>query len=174
VAAVLLALVALPSLGLACGGAASSGVARLGTGTSTTASPGATATTLPPGASVQKHFQEALEFSRCMRAHRIPNFPDPNSAGGLEIKSSSGIDPGSALFKSAQKACRGYMPVPSAAQQARAEQQALQFAACMRAHGLANFPDPTFGPNGAIKENGSNDIDPNSAAFQAAMKICNS
>ena len=66
------------------------------------------------------------------------------------------------------------MPVPSAAQQARAEQQALQFAACMRAHGLANFPDPTFGPNGAIKENGSNDIDPNSAAFQAAMKICNS
>jgi hypothetical protein len=109
-----------------------------------------------------------------MRSHGIPNFPDPTSSGGLDINSNTGIDPDSAQFKSAQKACRGYLPVPSAEQQARAEQQALQFAACMRAHGLANFPDPTFGPNGAIsRDDRANDIDSNSPAFQAAVKKCN-
>jgi hypothetical protein len=159
----------------ACGGGSSNSVASLGHKTTTTADAEATATTLPPGASTQKHFQQALKFSQCMRSHGITNFPDPGSTGGIEISSSSGINPNNAQFAAAQKACRKYMPPgPSHAQQEQMEQQALAFAACMRAHGLPNFPDPTFGPNGSINRNyGSSGTNPDSPAFQAAVKHCN-
>lgn len=35
---------------------------------------------------------------------------------------------------------------PSQAQIRRAQQEAVRFAACMRSHGVANFPDPTTSP----------------------------
>src|SRR5262249_46328986 len=57
---------------------------------------------------------QALAFSVCMRSHGLPNFPDPQFGPGgrvaLRISSSSGIDPRSPQFQSAQKACRGKLP----------------------------------------------------------------
>jgi hypothetical protein len=111
-----------------------------------------------------------------MRSHGITNFPDPNSNGGLEINSSSGINPSSPQFQEAQKICRKYMPGPSPAQQAQSEQAALKFAACMQTDGVPNFPDPIFGPNGGIEQKigpGSG-VDPNSPTYQAAVRKCNS
>lgn len=174
--AFVLVLVGLGALGTACGGAAPNGVASLGKKTSTTAQAGGAATTLPPGATVQKHFQDALEFSQCMRSHGVPNFPDPTSSGGIEVNSNSGIDPRSSQFQAAQEACQKHIgPRPSLAQQAQAEKEALAFAACMRAHGLPNFPDPTFGPNGSISQGDrSTGVDPDSPAFRNAVKKCNS
>jgi hypothetical protein len=160
----------------ACGGGSSNAVASLGHKTSTTADAGATVTTLPPGASVQKQYQEELQFSQCMRSHGITNFPDPSSTGGIKIS----VNPGNPQLASAQKACQKYLPPgPTRAQQEQNEQQALAFAACMRAHGLPNFPDPTFGPNGAINRNygpgnaNPGNVNPNSPAFQDAAKKCN-
>lgn len=99
-------------------------------------------TTLPPGYSAQKHFQNTLKFSECMRSHGVANFPDPTSSGGIEINSNSGINPGSPEFQAAQKVCQKYLgPRPTATQQAQAERRALAFGACMRAHGVPNFPD---------------------------------
>jgi hypothetical protein len=42
------------------------------------------------------------------------------------------------------------------------------FSACMRSHGVPNFPDPSS--SGGIQINGS--IDPNSPQFQAAQRVC--
>ena len=60
---------------------------------------------------------EALKYAKCMRAHGLPNFPDPNSSGGFTLgqaptggSGGSGIDPNSSQFQSAATACRSFMP----------------------------------------------------------------
>jgi hypothetical protein len=134
-----------------------------------------------------------LEFASCMRSHGVSNFPDPgsNGNGGIQVQSSQRAGSGPSLsvdgvsvnapeFQSAMQACRSKLPNgghPSAAQTARAKAQALAMSKCMRAHGVPNFPDPTFqsGPGGAIgiRIGGpGSGIDPSSPAFQAAQKIC--
>jgi hypothetical protein len=52
------------------------------------------------------------EFAKCMRANGVPEFPDPKADGGLEIKAGpgSGLDPESAAWKKAEKACDQYRP----------------------------------------------------------------
>jgi hypothetical protein len=50
-----------------------------------------------------------LRFSRCMRAHGVPNFPDPSSAsGGVygNVFGPGGIDPSAPLFRVAQRLCQ--------------------------------------------------------------------
>lgn len=49
-----------------------------------------------------------LKFSRCMRSHGVPNFPDPPSPSGGGFGFSfggSGIDPAAPLFRRAQRSC---------------------------------------------------------------------
>lgn len=148
----------------------SAGVAKLGK-TSSSVAAGGTATTLPSGASAEKHFDAALKYSQCMRSHGVVNFPDPNSGGGINISSASGIDPNSPQFQAAGKSCRRYFPAPhlSQAQIAQEEQGLLNFAACMRKNGAPSYPDPKFAPNGAVSEGGPN---PNVPNLQAAAKAC--
>jgi hypothetical protein len=69
----------------------------------------------PTAAQQQKMQQAALAFSKCMRAHGVTKFPDPQFSGGrtsLQIKGSpgSGLDPNSPTFKRAQQACQGRLP----------------------------------------------------------------
>jgi hypothetical protein len=55
--------------------------------------------------------------------------------------------------------------------------KALQFSQCMRSHGLKNFPDPGLNSGGGgvtLQLGKSSGIDPNSSAFQAAQKACQS
>ena len=64
----------------------------------------------------QKEFREAaLANARCMREHGI-DFPDPtfgaNGEARVRIGRGSGIDPESAKFKAAEKACESTMPKP--------------------------------------------------------------
>ena len=172
-----------------CGGkSASPGVANLGASTTGTPTPtqgsGGSATTggaaASGGAALRlKGGPELAQFASCMRSHGEPNFPDPNAQGVLSISSSSGIDPSTPQFQSAQRACSKYLPngggPPSPAQQAKMQQQALRFSACMRSHGVPNFPDPQFG-NGkiGIRIGPGSGIDPRSPQFQAAQKACQS
>ena len=114
------------------------------------------------------------QLAACMRSHGEPNFPDPNAQG---VISSSNLDPSSPQFQQAMRACQKDLPNggnPSPAQQAQMRQQALAFSACMRKHGLPNFPDPQFpsGGGAALKISAGSGIDPRSAQFQAAQKAC--
>jgi hypothetical protein len=112
-----------------------------------------------------------------MRSHGITNFPDPNSNGVISGAISDGVNPNSPQFQAAQKACQKYAGegTPSPQQQAQAAANGLKYAQCMRAHGVPDFPDPNSNGGIAITGNGgstNSDLNPNSAQFQAAQKVC--
>lgn len=59
----------------------------------------------------------ALAFSKCMRSHGVPGFPDPQfgSGGRISIRISArggeaGFDPQSAIFQRAQQRCSSLLP----------------------------------------------------------------
>jgi hypothetical protein len=91
-----------------------------------------------------------LNLARCMRAHGVPNFPDPTpGGGGVQIQAGSGVNPFSPAFKNAQTACRKFLPgggPPSRHASAQAKAEMLRTSECMRAHGISGFPDPTTTP----------------------------
>lgn len=61
----------------------------------------------------QGEFKEAaLAHSRCMRENGVKNFPDPtfDSSGGTRMRLTEDLDPQSATFQKAQKACEKTMP----------------------------------------------------------------
>jgi hypothetical protein len=70
----------------------------------------------PPSAADQAKFRErALAQARCMRAHGVPSFPDPqfgdNGQATLSIKRGAGIDPNDPAFQRAQRICMKGMQV---------------------------------------------------------------
>jgi hypothetical protein len=87
-----------------------------------------------------------LEYARCIRAHGVPNFPDPGTAGGLVIPND--INPQSPAFESAQQGCRKLAQAPEgptgSSESSRLRLVAL--ARCMRSHGVPSFADPTSSP----------------------------
>lgn len=115
-----------------------------------------------------------IAYSGCMRSHGVPNFPDPNSQGRLQLSSS--VDPNSPQFQRALKTCG---PVPSnvtAAQEHQAFLISLKAAGCMRANGVPNFPDPIYERSplggGMTIRLSLGDL-PNSPGYLQAAKKCN-
>jgi hypothetical protein len=114
------------------------------------------------------------KFSACMRKHGVTNFPDPNGQGVITIRSGMGIDPGSPAFGSARSACEKLLPnggQPTPAQIAQRQQEMLAFSACMRSHGIKDFPDPSSGGLQLHVSPGS-DLDPNNPTFKKAQQAC--
>jgi hypothetical protein len=64
----------------------------------------------PSAAQAQQAKAEALSFSRCVRAHGVPSFPDPAADGRIPDPASVGIDQGSPAFEAANRACATYRP----------------------------------------------------------------
>ena len=127
-----------------------------------------------------------VAYSQCMRSHGVPEFPEPTE-GKLLLHSSdhnghvTGPNPESAQFQAAQKVCGKFAPnggkAPSAAEQTKIQESALNFSKCMRSHGVPNFPDPEFSHSGGGvgiriggKKGGPSGINPNSPQFQAAQR----
>jgi len=145
-----------------CGGGGSPGVASVAT-------TGTTATTPPQTG--------AVAFARCMRSHGVLGFPDPNSVGefdGLAIKR---LRVSGSRIRAAQSACtdllpNGVMPMAPGYTITRADQlDYLEAAACMRRHGIPDFPDPTFQNNG-VQFNIPSSIDKNSPRVRSALAVC--
>jgi hypothetical protein len=123
-----------------------------------------------PGAG-QARLAQALAFAHCMRSHGAPDFPDPNSSGGFAMKPS---DSSSFNVPQAHAACAHLYPnegkeLADPAQQAAQQRHALAFAACMRRHGFANFPDDWSGNVGQLLSAG---LDPSSPQLNAALTKC--
>jgi hypothetical protein len=109
-----------------------------------------------PAASTAETANAGLKFAACVRAHGVPDYPDPR-AGRITVdthtlsESTQVVD---AALDKCQKDAPGVdvsaLPRPSAAQLARLRVGALALAKCMRARGLVNFPDPivAVGPGG--------------------------
>jgi hypothetical protein len=86
-----------------------------------------------------------LAFSRCMRSHGVPNFPDPNSSGLLPKNQVAQLTAGNPQFPAAHRACEHLLPnggQPTQAQVQQAWNDMRIFARCMRSHGVPNWPDP--------------------------------
>jgi hypothetical protein len=50
---------------------------------------------------------EALKYAACMRSNGVPNFPDPNGQGLIQINNGTGsLDPSSPQFQTAATACK--------------------------------------------------------------------
>jgi hypothetical protein len=118
-----------------------------------------------------------------MRSHGVPNFPDPQVSGrglSLSIDSRNGLNPNAPQFKAASKSCEKLLPnggKPDPASLAKERAQMLKFSACMRSHGLADFPDPTVSEGGlqlSLGDKRNSSLNPNSPVFQAAQKACQS
>jgi hypothetical protein len=126
-----LALIAV--IGAGCGSNAPSDA-----GSATT--PGSTGTAVDKGATDQ---DKAVRFAECIRGHGVPHFPDPDAKGEYVF----GIDVSPAVWRKAVDACKALEP-PGALSGKRSPKQqsaALRFAACIRRHGVKDFPDPVNG-----------------------------
>lgn len=163
--------VSFPLAACGSGGAASATVPQIGSATASTTEAAAVI------ASSSSNSRVTVAYSQCMRKHGVPNFPDPNSKGAIELHSSSGnansINPNSPQYRAAQKDCERLAPGGGTpAVQKHELAQALKFSACMRAHGVPDFPDPTVS-NGQISFNGKPGLG-RSPQFQPAQKACQS
>lgn len=120
---------------------------------------------------------QAINWADCMRSHGVPNFPDPTfapSGRGIGVNLPSSINPGSPAFQSAGQACASLLPKPNGRRPTLSANRRsyLAYAACMRSHGVPNFPDPTFGPGGGSFDLDNNVTPEESAGIQLANKAC--
>jgi hypothetical protein len=143
-----------------------------GCGSSKPPSTGTQQASTTPGAA-------AFAFARCMRAHGVTGFPDPQvstTGGSGSIRQAApASDVASPQFKSAQKACAGIAPGPGNAtrdNQQPAPQVLLAFAHCLRGHGFADFPDPDRNGHLSIQTITAAGVDYRSPEFLTAAKAC--
>lgn len=139
-AALIATMAGLALLGAACSGSPGSHVARLGT------------TTTQNGSSTGKAAASArqnggLAFSRCMRSLGVSQFPDPDRSGAIPKVTMQQLGVSSTQFETAQSACEALLQ-PSNAQVRQTLSGMLDFARCMRSHGVRNWPDPTTDSDG--------------------------
>jgi hypothetical protein len=112
-----------------------------------------------------------------MRSHGVPRFPDPiNNGATLNVQiGPGGIDPSSPQYHSAQAACNSLAPgVGGPAGQPITTADKLDYlraAACVRAHGVAGFPDPVI-TDGHVKFTLPQGVDAASHQVQAAIAVC--
>jgi hypothetical protein len=130
--------------------------------------------------------EAALAWAKCMREHGI-DVPDPevNDGGGLTIRGGPGqgldrID--GEKFRKAQEECgapfgRTGRPPLSDEQREQLQETMLEFAKCMREHGV-DMPDPEFsgdGGGGLFRVGpgpGRGRFDRDSEAFRKAQQAC--
>ena len=87
-----------------------------------------------------------VAYSRCMRSHGVPSFPDPTSGEGIPKEKIPVSNP---RLPVASKHCEHLMPDGGLGPGATAQSTTIRFAAalafarCMHDRGFPNFPDPT-------------------------------
>lgn len=126
--------------------------------------------------------QQLDAFAACMRSHGVLNFYFSNSPGTSNTSTElsimghyvPGVNPQTAHFGAAMKACKHLLPGGGAGKMTRQQINSMvKFAACMRLHGFPDYPDPVV-QNGRVAEKPlPSDIDTGSAQFQAAQQTCN-
>jgi hypothetical protein len=113
-----------------------------------------------------------LAFSRCMRSHGVPNFPDPVDGDSLPKISVEGLGVSNSQFDVAERGCQRLLPTgeisgsrtgisatvercivggicPNAVTH-WLQGKELKFAQCMRSHGVPNWPEPSTDSQGRV------------------------
>ncbi len=114
-----------------------------------------------------------VAFASCMRTNGVTSYPDPTSSG-LVKESLQRLGVSSSRFQAAQSACRHLLPNggagPSPAQVQLVRTLSVNFAGCVRSHGVPNFPDPAS--DGRIPDPATVGVDQGSPKFEAANQAC--
>jgi hypothetical protein len=156
----IIAAAGLALLAAACGGPPTSHVAQLGSSKPQSSSSSTS--------SAKSAYKDAAAFSRCMRSHGVPNFPDPDSQGNFP-SFQTGVSKQTSV--AANEGCKRLLPRGGSMgtpQQRRDKLAfALNVARCVRTHGFPTFPDPS----GSSQSNPPG-IDLNSPQFQSAETSC--
>jgi hypothetical protein len=133
-----------------------------------------------------------VAYSACMRSHGVSKFPDPDSSGHVPKADAQQLGVSSAQLLTAQQACQSTLPAGGSNEQQEEEcyqagecpqalvQQILsvqrQYAGCMRAHGVPNFPDPVIDSEGRpyfdASKAGLTSQFTHSSAFEAKDRVC--
>ena len=117
----------------------------------------------------------SVGYSSCIRSHGVPDFPDPGSSGQLSkqavVSALRGVSDSRA--EAATGACARLNPAgpENPILTAQEQQDYLRAAACMRSHGIAGFPDPTF-PDERLNLQIPSSIDTTTAQFTQAAQTC--
>ena len=100
--------------------------------------------------------QKAVAFSHCVRAHGVPNWPDPTSSGQIPKQTAQQLGVGNSQLQAALDACQHLLPNtgnvdgnPAALNQWWT--QLRHFAQCMHAHGVPIWPDPSPYPQDPVR-----------------------
>lgn len=86
--------------------------------------------------------ERAVKYSECMRANGVADFPNPNADGQFPY---GGVSVSKAAWQNAVGACAHLQPPGWSTDAGRTPAQqaaALEFAQCVRDHGVPDFPDP--------------------------------
>jgi hypothetical protein len=146
----------------ACGGSPSSSSNSTSNGSSSSTG---------TGGSLSAYISQELAFARCMRAHGIPNFPDPDSTGHFSKEQVRQLGLSDSRLRADNSACQNLLPAGQPPLTAQEQQDYLSAAACMRSHGIANFPDPSFS-GGGVHFPIPSAIDTSSPQFNQARQTC--
>jgi hypothetical protein len=152
-------------LAAGCAGSPGSHVAQLGT----------TTTEHSASSAVAAQANGAAAFSRCVRLHGVPAYPDPGSGGRIPKMTPEQLGVSASAFQAAQRACIHLVPnggQPSPVQVAQYRSAMLTYARCIRAHGVPNMPDPNS--RGHLDIGPGTGVDVNSPKFQIAFRACKS
>jgi hypothetical protein len=88
--------------------------------------------------------EQGRRHAQCMREHGVPE-ADPQVLPDGTVRVGGGYDKDSVdgdVLTKATDACKQYLPVLTGPDGDRKQQGALEYARCMRAHGVEAFPDP--------------------------------
>ena len=112
----------------------------------------------------------ARAFAQCMRDNGLADYPDPDPSG-RQGAGHDAFDPNDPKVKAATEKCRSLLPSGGehGAPNPAAVQQLVAFAQCMRASGVADFPDPDA--NGQFPRSAEQGAH-NDPRFQAASEKC--
>ncbi len=109
-----------------------------------------------------------------MRAHGVPNWPDPTGGGGFDKSKLRQLGVSVSRIRAIEeRACNLPLGGPTQAQTITPADQAdyVKAAACMRTHGFPGFPDPTF-RNDTVQTNIPSSVDQDSPTFKNAAATC--
>ncbi len=124
-----------------------------------------------PGAGAPPTSASVLGFSQCMRSHGVPEFPDPDSRGVVPKVVPQQVAVTASQLERAQAAC-GHLPQASNAQSQQTMSGMLDFARCMRAHGVRDWPDPSTDSNGAPVFDLRGQVNPDTPRMDAVSGFC--
>jgi hypothetical protein len=117
--------------------------------------------------------EKAVKFAECMRAHDVPDFPDPDAKNEFEY----GVSVSPEVWTKAVDACKDLQPPGTLSGKRTAQQQkaSLTFAQCIRDNGVKDFPDPVNGqPLVDTRKIPSSNAPGGMTILNAAMQKCRS